>query len=351
MADRKTTRTTDASPAPDFDRRTLFAYSALLGGAMVAPSGVAAVGADAERPAPRARPAIVQKRKYEMKKSINMWAFPYPQKWSLKDCLQLAKDAGFDGVEINFALEGEFSDESSESDIRAIGQLARQIGIEISGVCSFLFWPYSMSHNDPVKRQKGIELARKMIQATHWLGIDNLLVVPGAVYAPWVENYDPVPNDVCEKRAREAVRGLIPFAEKAGVSINIENIFMNGFLFSPQEMASFVDSFQSRHVKIHFDTGNIMHYQFPEHWVPILGDRIKNIHFKEWDKRGQEFNLHTFRTLLDGTTNWPAVISALDAIGYRGFLTFEYFHPFQHFPEALIYQASDALDWMLGAKS
>ena len=53
-------------------------------------------------------------------------------------------------------------------------------------------------------------------------------------------------------------------------------------------------------------------------------------------------------TLLDGTTNWPAVIEAFDRIGYRGYLTFEYFHPFPHYPEALVYQTSDALDRILG---
>jgi hexulose-6-phosphate isomerase len=93
-----------------------------------------------------------------------------------------------------------------------------------------------------------------------------------------------------------------------------------------------------------------MEYQFPEHWIPVLGGRIRNIHLKEWDKRTREFSLHNFRPLLDGTTNWPAVMESLDAIGYRGYLTFEYFHPFQHYPEALIYQTSDALDWMLGRK-
>ena len=31
-------------------------------------------------------------------------------------------------------------------------------------------------------------------------------------------------------------------------------------------------------------------------------------------------------------------MEALDKIGYRGYLTFEYFHPFLHYPEALIYQ-------------
>ena len=35
-------------------------------------------------------------KRYDMKKSINLWAFPYPQKMSLKECFKLAKDAGFD---------------------------------------------------------------------------------------------------------------------------------------------------------------------------------------------------------------------------------------------------------------
>ena len=55
--------------------------------------------------------------------------------------------------------------------------------------------------------------------------------------------------------------------------------------------------------------------------------------------------------VLDGTTDWPAVMEALAAVGYDGYLTFEYFHPFPHYPEALIYQTSDALDRMLGRKS
>ena len=329
---------------PQIDRREMLAYSALFGSSFLAANGLA-------EESPRGgKPAKAAHKKYDMKKSINMWAFPYPQKWSLKECFELAKEAGFDGVEINFNEKGEFSAESTDKQIREIAALAKKTGIAVSGVCSFLFWPYCLTHNDPAKRKRGLELADRMIEAAALLGTDNLLCVPGAVYAPWMENFDPVPNDVCERRAKSAVRKMIPKAEKLGISINIENIFANGFLFSPQEMNAFVDGFKSRHVQIHFDTGNIMHYQFPEHWVPILGKRIKNIHFKEWDKRNKEFNLTTFRTLLDGTTNWPAVLAALDKVGYRGYLTFEYFHPHEHYPEALVWQTSDALDRMLGRK-
>ena len=75
--------------------------------------------------------------------------------------------------------------------------------------------------------------------------------------------------------SKEAIGKMVPRAEKLGVSLNIENIFFNGYLLSPQDMIGFVDGFKSKHVRAHFDTGNIMLFQFPEHWVPILGRRIK----------------------------------------------------------------------------
>lgn len=333
-------------------RREILALSATFGSAFLATQGL--VAADEREKSPPAAPAKTgpaPTKRYEMKKSINLWALPYPQKMTLKACLELCKDAGFDAVEVNFALEGDLSPEASEAQIKDIGAMARKIGIAISGVCSFLFWPYAFTHQDPERRKKGVELAGQMIRAARLLGTENLLVVPGSVYAPWIPDEPPVPHDVALERATAAVKSLIPLAEKHSVYLNMENIFANGFLHSPQEMNQFVDSFGSERVKVHFDTGNIMQYHFPEHWVPILGKRIKNIHLKEYSKKVHEFNLNAFRLLLDGTTNWPAVLEALGATGYRGYLTFEYFNPFPHWPEAIVYHTSDALDRMLGRKA
>ncbi|MDX1948485.1 MAG: sugar phosphate isomerase/epimerase family protein [Pirellulaceae bacterium] len=338
-----------AASLPGLSRRELLAYSAAFGPAFLAAQGLLADESKPDQPAakPVAPPAG---KRYEMQKSINLWALPYPQKMSLKECLQLCKDAAFDGVELNYALEGDLSPESSEAQIKEIGQMARKIGIQISGVCSFLFWPYAFTHQDPERRKKGVELAGQMIRAARLLETDNLLVVPGSVYAPWIPEEPPVPHDVALQRATEAVKSLIPEAAKHKVHLNMENIFANGFLHSPQEMNAFVDGFASEWVQVHFDTGNIMQYHFPEHWIPQLGKRIKNIHLKEYSKKLHEFNLNAFRLLLDGTTDWPAVLAALDATGYRGYLTFEYFNPFPHWPEAIVYHTSDALDRMLGRK-
>lgn len=332
---------------PTMSRREILAYSSVFGSAFLAAQGLPVEGAEPQTAASPEKPAP---KRYDMKKSINLWALPYPAKMTLRECFELCKNAGFDAVEVNYALDGDLTPEASDKQVAAIGEMARKIGLEISGVCSFLFWPYSLTHEDPARRKRGLELAKDMIRVARLLGTPNLLVIAGSTYVPWIKDDPPVPHDVCEKRAREAIGQLLPVAEKAGVYLNVENIFVNGFLHSPQEMVAFVDSFGSPYVKVHFDTGNIAQWHFAEHWIPILGKRIQNVHLKEYSKRTNEFNLNAFRPLLDGTTNWPAVLDALEAVGYRGYLTFEYFNPYPYWPEALIYHTSDALDRMLGRK-
>lgn len=334
--------TTDPSRLPERITRRDALWTALA-----ATGGAAALAADAP---PKPDPRRAAPKRFAMKKSINLWAFPYPERMSLRECLQLAKDAGFDGIELNYDLDNDLSPKADAKKLREIRKTAEEIGIAISGLCSFLFWPYSFTSNDAATRARGLELANLMAHAAHELGTENLLVVPGAVHIPWLKDHQPVPNDVCDKRARAAVAKLVPTAEKLGVYLNIENIFFNGYLMTPEEMNTFVDSFGSKHVRVHFDTGNIMLFQFPEHWIPILGARTKNVHLKEFTKKGTDHSLESFRPLLDGTTNWPAVLEAFDAVGYHGYLTFEYFHPYPHYPEALIHQTSDSLDRMLGRK-
>jgi L-ribulose-5-phosphate 3-epimerase len=323
---------------------------------LTATAGLAAQPGDAlAAPTTLAPPTAADTRKssskaYGMKKSINLWAFPYPSRMRLRECLELAKASGFDGIELNYDLESDLSPKANAGDLRAIRKTAQDIGIAISGICSFLYWPYSLTDNDGARRTRSLELAALMLQAAHELGTENLLTIAGSTYIPWLPEREPVAFDVCARRARESIGKLVPIAEKLGVNLNIENIVFNGYLTTPEEMNAFVDSFGSKHVRVHFDTGNVMLFQFPEYWIPILGRRIQNVHFKEFSKNGTDHTLESFRTLLDGTTNWPAVMDALEQTGYRGYVTFEYFHPFLHYPEALIEQTSDALDRILGRK-
>ena len=57
------------------------------------------------------------------------------------------------------------------------------IGIEISGLCSFLFWPYPLTSDDAAIRKRSAELAQKMLLAASWLAVGGLVLAAGAAEA------------------------------------------------------------------------------------------------------------------------------------------------------------------------
>ena len=119
---------------------------------LLAASAAALAGGLATSATPQAANPV--RKKYPFKKSINLWAFPYPERMTLEQCLRLAKDAGFDGIELNYDLDNDLSPKAGTKDFQAIRKTAADIGIAISGVCSFLYWPYSLTSNDPAQRSR-----------------------------------------------------------------------------------------------------------------------------------------------------------------------------------------------------
>src|SRR5215207_1375289 len=135
---------TVTGPFGPISRRSAIGSTLLAGAAFLTTPPVAAQ-------APQGTAASTPRKRYDMKKSNNLWAFPYPQKMTLVQCLQLAKDAGFDGIELNYDLQSDLSPRSGPKEFAAIAKTAERIGIAVSGLCSFLFWPYPLSSNDPAR--------------------------------------------------------------------------------------------------------------------------------------------------------------------------------------------------------
>jgi L-ribulose-5-phosphate 3-epimerase len=124
-----------------FTRRDLLRSSAIVGGVAAGLTGLNAAAQDAAAATKPDDRRASTKAYPKIKKSINLWAFPYPDRMNLRECLQLAKDAGFDAVELNYDLESDLSPKSGPAEYAAIRKMADEIGIAISGLCSFLFWP------------------------------------------------------------------------------------------------------------------------------------------------------------------------------------------------------------------
>ena len=279
-----------------------------------------------------------------MKKGISIWSFPGQ---SLEQNFALAKDAGFDGVEVAFHETGEVSVESTEKDLMAVKKSAENNGIELYSVAGGVYWDHWLTDDDKKEREFAKDLVRKHLNAAKILGCDTILVVPGSVNAEFAAPGKVVDYQDAYDRAMDAFLELKEEAEKLQVNIGIENVW-NRFLVSPIEMKEFIDKIDSPYVGSYFDVGNVLFNGFPEHWIKILGDRIKKVHFKDY--RVAAGGLHGFVDLLAGDVNYPAVTEALKAVGYDGWVTAEMIPAYTHFSETIIYNTSNAMDRILGRK-
>jgi hexulose-6-phosphate isomerase len=116
------------------------------------------------------------------------------------------------------------------------------------------------------------------------------------------------------------IKKAIPVAKDLGVKIAIENVG-NDFIVTPEQAVQYLDAINSEWVGWHFDIGNVgRRGPAAEKWIHALGRRILKIHVKDYSSKppepGAKGNVRP--KLLDGETNWPAVMAALDKVGYQG---------------------------------
>ena len=239
-------------------------------------------------------------RKRTLKKGI-MWG-TVDVKGSTLEKMKAIKDAGFDGAEM-----------MSHMDQDEVMRARDETGLVIPSVCGRDHWKKPLSDPDPKVREEGLESFKQALRDAKRYGASSVLLVPAVV------NKNVSYSDAYT-RSQAEIRKAIPLAEELGVRIACENVW-NQFLLSPMEAARYVDEFNSPAVGWHFDVGNILNYGWPEQWIRILGRRIEKLHIKEFSrkKRDNEGLWKGFDVkLLEGDNDWPAVMKAVDDIGYHG---------------------------------
>lgn len=284
-----------------------------------------------------------------MKKSISWWSFPGvlsgKPKLSLRECMELAKDAGFEGIELSMDEEGIINLSSTRKEMEDILELSKKIGIKISSLATGLLWKYTLTSNNKEIREKAKDVVKKLLELASYLEVDTVLVIPGAVDVFFDPLAEIVPYDVAYERACKSLKECLETAEEYKVIIGVENVW-NKFLLSPLEFRDFIDKFGSSYVGAYFDVGNVLLTGYPEHWIKILGKRIKKVHIKDFRK--ETGSVKGFVDLLEGDVNWKEVILALKEVGYDDYITAEIIPPYSHHPEVLIYNTSRSMDYILG---
>ena len=214
---------------------------------------------------------------------------------SVEDKFRLVKDLGFDGVETRTKL-----DTASQSLIQSYAAASEKTGLPIHGLI----------HSSNPDLIGAIDQAK-------FLGAHSVLhVVRYDQKIGYMQNY---------RETQAIIRQAIEHAEKQQVMILLENVWAS-FLIEPLGMARYIDELNSPMVGSYFDVGNVVRWGWPQHWIEVLGKRIKKLDIKEYDLQiamNDGMRKAFDKPLGEGSIDWAKVRQQLSAINYQGWATAE----------------------------
>ena len=261
----------------------------------------------------------------------------------MKDGLKMIKDAGFDCIDFSYYAFKTDSPTLGDDYVEYAKEVRAHLD-EIGLECSQAHAPYIMSYDAAFDMSYiNYRATVHSIESAAILGAKTIIVHTIAV-----------PRDVKDVSMWELnqryYKTLIPFAEKAGICIAVENLYSYddkrecfvGRLGSPGELNAFVKEVASPWVVACVDVGHasITGYE-PEDFIAGMdGDILKAIHIHDGDYLGDR---HTLPYL--GRFHWNDVLTALKKVGFEGNLNFEIISylnklPVELLPDALRLAAS-----------
>ena len=269
-----------------------------------------------------------------MYKALNYWVFGgFGPNKTPYEFIDFAKAQGLDGVEIT--LDDCIPVTITEAECRKISAYAKERGVGLRTMATGHYGAESLGADDEAERARAVAFTKKYLQIAAWLGAETILVVPGSTSVAWDPSRPKVAYGRCWEQSTKSVRELVPEAERLGVNIALENVWMR-FLLSPMEWKLFLDQFASDRVGMYLDLGNCQIYLPAEDYVELLGKRIKAVHIKNWKGDDSGGVLHGFGdSLIVGDVDYAKAFAALEKIGYKGTFTVEMI-PFSRLPDLVL---------------
>ena len=263
--------------------------------------------------------------------ALNAWIYcGFAGEKKPREFIDWAAEKGLDGVELT--VGDCLSVDTTEAEAKELAAYAKAKGVGLRSFATGAGWGKWLCADDPAERAEAIEFVKKYLQLAAWMGVETVLVVPGATRVAWDASHAEVSYLNAWKNATASIRELVPVAEELGVNLALENVW-NRFLISPMEWKLFLDQFSSKRVGIYFDAANCCLNCRPQDFPEILGSYIKAVHLKNFEESDCAGGLHGFGDdLFKGVVDFKALFAALDKINYAGPCTVEMI-PFSRLPD------------------
>lgn len=229
--------------------------------------------------------------------------------FSWSDIYSMAKDIGFDGIEIRGLGKDIFSDkaqpfheEEIPQTVKKLNKLRLEIPCISSGCCLKFPEKAEENHREIVRY---IQLASKV----------------GAPYIRVLGDLEPHPEgDVDDNVVLAALKRLVPVAEEYNVVLLVET---NGVYTDTERLRQLLDSIASDYVAALWDVHHPYRFagEKPGKTVQNLGAYIKYIHIKD---SVMENGKVKYRMMGDGDLPVDDILFALRSINYEGYVSLEW---------------------------
>jgi sugar phosphate isomerase/epimerase len=240
---------------------------------------------------------------------------------SLQESIDLARDAGFEGVAFDIVEAKAIADEQGFDVLRAMFDEA---GIRPA------IWNTGVSWADDAKRDAQIEALKPLAEVAVALGATNVTtgIMPGSNTNTYDEEYE-----FCQTR----LRPLAEVLKDAGIRIGIEFIspktlrdtFEHEFIYTMKDMLAFAKDIGTGNVGVLFDTWH--HYCAHgtlEDMDVLTADDVQLVHSNDAPiglEIDQQQDLSRTLPMETGVIPAPEMLRKLHAIGYDGAVAAEPF--------------------------
>ena len=293
------------SPLPALPRRHFLAATPAL-------AALATTAQGADENAPAAAP-IVPRTGRRILLSCKLGMIPGEvagTPLTLVDRLGLAKEAGFDGVDLDQAAL------YTPAEARAA---VAESGVFVHNAINHAHWQQRLTSADAAERATAVANLEHCLRVAHAAGGSGVLIVVG-------QGGDGPEAEIVE-RCRGELNKVLPLAASLGQPILVENVW-NRMMYDhdappeqgPERFIAFVDSFNSPWIGMYYDVGNHWKYGQPGDWIRAFGHRCVKLDIKGFSRRKNAF---VDITSGDDDVPWGEVRKALAEIGFSGWATAE----------------------------
>lgn len=292
---------------PEMNRRTWFTTTAIASGSLLASRASAPVFAEQSASKRRRAPRIATS-------TYSYWRFRPDTKLSIVECIDLAAEAGFDGVEV---LHIQMQDESNAA-LQNIKQRAFRNGIDLCGFSTH----QSFVSPDPEVRSRNIQHTIHTIELAYALGIPTIRVNTGR----WgtIKSFDelmankgiePILKGYTEDEGFEwvidSLEQCLPVAERCGVVLGLENHW--GLGRDAAGVIRIIDAIDSPWLRATLDTGNFLERQYDQY--RMLAPYAVLVQAKTYFGGGTWYTLEI---------DYDRVAHILAEVNYSGYISLEF---------------------------